>query len=123
MSSKKANAADSAPPGSLAKSERRDWVRHATVVRGVYCRLFGDAKHHTFTGALRNISAQGAGLVCKFSFPTGAILELRPIASTEQSCTKLLVRVKSSTPQANGDWLLGCTFVRELDDAVMQAFV
>ena len=123
MSSKKANAADPAPSGGLAKSERRDWVRHATAVRGVYCRLFGDAKHHTFTGELRNISAQGAGLVCKYSFQTGAVLELKPIASSDQSPPKLLVRIKSSTPQANGDWLLGCTFVRELDDAVMQAYV
>jgi hypothetical protein len=70
-----------------------------------------------------NISAQGAGLVCKYSFQTGAILELKPIGPPDQSPPKLLVRVKSSTPQPNGDWLLGCTFVRELDDAVMQAFV
>ena len=123
MLSKKANAANAAQSRRLAKSERGDWVRHATAIRAVYCRLFGDAKHHQFTGELKNISAQGVGLVCKYSIPTGAILELKPIAPPDQSPPKLLVRVKSSTPQSNGDWLLGCTFVRELDDEVLQAFV
>jgi len=121
--SKKANATDAPPSKRLAKSERRDWVRHATAIRSVYCRLFGDDEHHRFTAELKNISAQGLGLVCKFSFNAGALLELKPIASSDQSLPQLLVRVKSSTPQSSGDWLVGCTFVRELDDAVMQAFV
>lgn len=123
MPSKKADAAEPAPSGGLAKSERRDWVRHATAVRQVSCRLFGDDKHHTFTGELKNISAQGVGLACKYSFQSGAILEVKPIAPAGQSLSKLLVRVKSSSRQPDGEWLLGCTFVRELDDSVMQAFV
>ena len=123
MSSNKSKAAGAASSKRLAKSERRDWVRHATAIRSVYCRLFGDDEHHRFTAELKNISAQGLGLVCKYSFNAGALLELKPIASSDQTLPKLLVRVKSSTPQSKGDWLVGCTFVRELDDEVMQAFV
>jgi hypothetical protein len=122
MSSKKADAATTRSKG-LVKSERRDWVRHASTVQGVYCRLFGDDRHHTFTGELQNISAQGAGLVCTFAFRTGAILELKPISSADQFPSKLLVRVKSSTARANGEWLLGCTFVRELSDEELEGLV
>jgi hypothetical protein len=65
---------------------------------------------------MQDVSAAGAGLVCGSQFKPGILLEVRPLYRTWDFVGKIVMRVRNSTLVAEGLWLLGCTFVRTLQD-------
>jgi hypothetical protein len=71
---------------------------------------------------LRNISAGGIGLVLQRRFEprTGLAVELPDL---DGSRVTVFVRVIHATPQANGGWLLGCSFVTPLTDERLSAIL
>jgi hypothetical protein len=106
---------------ALVKQERREWVRYPSG-QEVTCRLFGTPDDHGWSAALQDVSASGAGLVSGCAFGRGSVLDVRP---TDRVWTagRVLLRVKNSTLRADGQWLLGCTFVRELSEADLRTML
>jgi hypothetical protein len=63
-----------------------------------------------------DISPNGCGLVVKRTLPMGALISLHS-AGMEESCPfTMLASVVRISPRGQDDWLLGCTFLRELQD-------
>jgi hypothetical protein len=112
-----------APPvRSLAKSERRQWIRYNTSLL-VSIRRFGARDDLAWRGQLRDLSATGAGLVSESAVDVGAVLEVRPLNCTWNIAVKLTVRVRKTVTLPTGGWLLGCTFVRQLTDEELQSLL
>src|SRR6516164_9741853 len=120
MSETTRSAQADALPG-LIKQERRGWVRYPPG-QAVTCRLFGTPDDHTWNAELLDVSASGAGVVTGCTFGRGAVLDVRP-AEKAWPVSRLIMRVKNASMRADGQWLLGCTFVRELSDAELLALL
>src|SRR5437016_780425 len=73
-------------------------------------------------GTLRNISAGGIGLVLQRRFEprSGLAVELPDLNG---SSVTVFVRVIHATAQANGTWLLGCSFVSPLSEERLSAIL
>jgi hypothetical protein len=108
-------------PEVLVRQERRQWVRYPSG-QGVTCRLFGTPDDHNWKAELQDVSASGAGLVTGCAFGRGAVLEVRPIDKTWR-ISRVLLRVKHSSMRADGQWLLGCTFVGELSETDLRTLL
>ena len=65
---------------------------------------------------LRDLSQTGLGLVVNRSFPPGTVLTIRLQTGSRKCSRTMLVRVKHSAAQPNGEWLVGCSFVVQLKE-------
>lgn len=103
-------ALDLAPwvPGT----ERRALVRLAAALRATYRLLGSDVAGRA---EVRNLSALGAGLLLPSAVGASALLQL----DVERLKRLLFARV---VHVEEPDGLVGCAFVRELDDAVLRLF-
>jgi hypothetical protein len=72
---------------------------------------------------VRDISATGIGLQVKQPLKPGTALVINLQTRQQQLSRPLAVRVMHATLLADGDWLLGCQFVRRLSDQDMQELV
>jgi hypothetical protein len=70
---------------------------------------------------LRNASPLGVGLLLTRPAIVGTLIDLDFARATKGALRSLLGRVVHATTQSDG-WAVGCAFVRELDDAVLQMF-
>ena len=65
---------------------------------------------------LRDISVRGLGLLSCNYYPTGTLLKVRiPVENGTLDCD-LTAIVKRATPQTDGRWVIGCQWVRKLDE-------
>jgi hypothetical protein len=115
-----------APGGSAvavrqAQDERRVWLRYpADLETTVLPAGGGDAVR--LTARLRNVSLGGVSLSVDRSFAPGDLLSVELPGATEQSRCTVLACVVHANPGADGDWILGCTFSRELGEEDLAAF-
>src|SRR5262249_17064397 len=70
---------------------------------------------------LVDVSGGGARILGKHSFAEQEVLKLRFGREDEQTAIVALVRVVHVHAQPDGNWVLGCQFVRELNDAELGA--
>lgn len=119
---KNTRPADAPLPRTLAKSERRQWIRYAATM-AVGIRRFGARDDSAWRGELCNVSAAGAGLVSEAAVELEAVLEVRPLHRTWNAALKLMVRVRKLVELPGGSWLLGCTFVRQLTDEELRGLL
>jgi hypothetical protein len=70
-----------------------------------------------------NISANGTALLVNSPIDVGALLNLYLRRSDRHDDLEILACVVRVTPQGHGQWLLGCNFISELSDELMQAFL
>ncbi len=103
------------------KTERRGWVRYPSDLE-VSCRLVGTNERHVWAGKVEDISAVGVGLIMNCTFRHGALLSLAPSKGTE-TVQSVLARVRDTTAQPGGCWLIGCSFVRELSEQELEAWL
>jgi hypothetical protein len=69
---------------------------------------------------IHNLSATGIGLRVQQPLKPGMGLVILLQSRRRQLSRPLAVRVMHATPLADGDWLLGCQFVRRLSEQDMQ---
>lgn len=98
----------------------RAWVRFncegETQFFPVVAASHDDAKAKIF-----NISAGGIGLVSDNKLDRGTLLSLELMGATKSAARRTQARVVHVTDRSDGKFLLGCTFVRELTDADLEA--
>lgn len=103
-------------------NDGRAWVRFPTEVESYFHPVIA-AEHAPRRAKIVNISAGGVALVAEQEFEHGTLLHLEFRGADGQPLPSRNARVVHATSKAKDDWLLGCTFVRELSDADLQALM
>jgi hypothetical protein len=101
--------------------ERRAWLRYVCDLATI-CRPAQNAENEPFLARVRNISRGGMYVSLDQYFESGSILSVElPTEEGLPLCT-LLACVIHAEPQYGGDWALGCSFVRELNDEDLEPY-
>jgi|SRR5438445_3980733 len=103
------------------RTERRGWIRYLCDVV-TSCQRVNAPDDSSVLAKIRNISQGGVNLIVSQPFEAGAILSVElPAGQGEPACT-ILGCVVHAQPQSNGEWVLGCSFVRELTDHDLEPY-
>jgi c-di-GMP-binding flagellar brake protein YcgR len=100
----------------------RNWARFpcgevtATVVR------LSDSDPHRYPARVRDISASGVALLVSAEIPTGTLLDAELSGPDHRSFT-ILACVVHVGPAPEGGYVLGCNFIRELNETDLQALL
>src|SRR5262249_49129525 len=105
-----------APTAAL---ERRAAARFASV-REASCSPLAE-RQTVLPVRVRDVSANGIGLVSRRRFERGTILLLQVKEEGDASSPLLVGKVVHVTAQADGDWLVGCALIRALAHADLRA--
>jgi hypothetical protein len=102
--------------------ERRAWVRYPTK-RDTFCQPRTARKDRDlwWQAEIHNISAGGIGLVLTRRFAPGTILSVELPSSSQSSVILQLARVAHASHRADGRWLIGCEFAKQLRDDDLKA--
>lgn len=103
-------------------NDGRAWVRFPTQVESFFHPVVA-AEHAPRRARIENISAGGVAMHSDREFEHGTLLHLEFRGPGRQPLPSRNARVVHATSKAKDDWLLGCTFVRELSDADLQALM
>jgi c-di-GMP-binding flagellar brake protein YcgR len=101
--------------------ERRVWLRFPADLETSYqtAKALGGTR---LSARVRNISLGGINLLGNRAFQPGDLLTVElPGASDETPCNVLACVVHCEAEQ-QGEWSLGCTFSRELNDDALELF-
>jgi serine/threonine protein kinase len=109
-------------PATQAPSARAD--RRATLrfpaSRGTSCQPLRGDKGHVWRATIRDISADGVGLVVARRFEPRTVLALEMPATEQEAARRLLVRVVRVSALSQRRWFLGCIFATRLADEEVQ---
>lgn len=100
--------------------ERRRAERYPCSLQPFW-RVEGQEQADAPPAQIQNISATGIGLRIGQPLKAGTVLVIKLQSADRRLSRPLPARVMHATPQAEGDWLVGCQFVRKLSDEDMQA--
>lgn len=101
-------------------NDGRAWVRFPTQVESYFHPVVA-AEHAPRRAQIVNISAGGVAMHSDIQYEHGTLLHMEFRGPQGQPLPPRNARVVHSTLKAKGDWVLGCTFVRELSDSDLQA--
>jgi hypothetical protein len=105
-----------------SQAERRRAERYPCNLRPFW-RVEGQEQADSPPARIQNISATGIGLRIGQPIKPGAVLVIKLQTTDRRLSRPLPARVMHATPQTEGDWLVGCQFVRKLSDEDMQALL
>jgi len=105
--------------GTAVASNRRTAERFATV-RDATCSPL-TARHAEVTVRIRDVSANGIGLLSGRRFERGTVLLIHVLDESQSLPLQLVGKVVHVTAGARGDWLIGCTLARGLSEADIRA--
>src|SRR5262249_59549902 len=74
------------------------------------------ARHTAVTVRVRDVSANGIGLLSGRRFERGTILLINVLDESQNLPPQLVGKVVHVTVGARGDWLIGCTLARGLSE-------
>jgi serine/threonine protein kinase, bacterial len=100
-------------------SDRRVAMRYSSRLKTTG-RSVGEKGNPLWKATIKDISRRGIGLVSETCFPRGTILVLNLEYRTETVSRPVYVRVTRVVKQPGGEWLLGCTFARNLSEEEVQ---
>jgi c-di-GMP-binding flagellar brake protein YcgR len=105
-----------------APADQRVWMRFACNVRATYQQVstFGAP---TAEARVLNISATGVGLLTLEPVEAGTLLSVDLTPDSGAETRTMLACVVHVNAQANGQFALGCNFIRELSEEDLQALV
>jgi PilZ domain-containing protein len=111
----------STAPAPAEKEERRAWLRYVCDLVTI-CQPTTLLNTESFLARVRNISHGGINFVVDQCFANGSILSVELPGADGQPTATLLACVIHCTPQAGGDWAMGCSFIRELSDDDLEPY-
>jgi serine/threonine protein kinase len=113
-----------AAPARATKSsyERRATARLASTKEG-RCQPLRAGEGGKWQVAVRDVSADGVGLVLPRRFEPRTVLVLELVAKEDEPAQRFLVRVVRVVPTSGRRWLHGCVFANRLSDEEVQALV
>jgi len=97
-------------------SDQRTWMRFATNVTASYQIITAPDPSRLPTQVL-NISATGIGLLVTQAVTVGALLSLELRGAAGSAERTMLACVVHVTQRGEGEWGLGCNFIRSLSEA------
>lgn len=97
------------------ENDGRAWVRFPCEGETVFHSVLA-AKHEKWKAKILNISAGGVGLLVTRQFEVGTLLRLELLGGGGRPVNSVLARVAHATERPDGGWLLGCTFVSQLEN-------
>ncbi|HYT88627.1 MAG TPA: PilZ domain-containing protein [Gemmataceae bacterium] len=114
-------AAEDGASVKQAEEDRRVWVRYPADLPTTYQPA---SKEETvrLTARVRNVSLGGVSLAVDRPFQPGEMLSVELPGATDESRCKVLACVVHLTPVGGSEWILGCTFSRELSQEDLEAF-
>jgi hypothetical protein len=98
--------------------ERRVSVRYRSGITGS-CQTLAVLRESTWEAIVRDISANGIGLLLERRFEPGVLLALE-LVDRDQQAHLMLARVSHATAQSEGGWLIGCTLLNPLSEEEVQ---
>jgi hypothetical protein len=101
-----------------AETEQRKWVRFRSKARASYALVAANEESRQQAQVI-NLSANGVALCLEQSVQAGALLNLELHGPT--SSRIILACVVRVEPEAEGLWLVGCNFIRDLTDQELEA--
>jgi hypothetical protein len=96
------------PPGE----DRRKWVRYPMRLTGL-CRVADIDNGSTWIAQIQNISHEGLKMLCRRPLERGIKILISP---SNPSVLPRIARVVHVISGAEGNWIIGCVFTRELLD-------
>jgi serine/threonine protein kinase len=95
--------------------DRRATVRYPSN-KACPCRALSTEQNATWPAELKDVSADGVGLIMKRRFEPRTVLLLEFPGSENASIRQLLIRVVRVQAASGRRWLLGCVFARRLGE-------
>jgi hypothetical protein len=105
----------------LAEEDRRVWVRYPADLETTV-QPAGNSEVVRFAARVRDISLGGVSLSVERAFEPGDLLSVELPGATDESRSKVLACVVHVTHVGEGQWIVGCTFSRELSEEALEAF-
>jgi c-di-GMP-binding flagellar brake protein YcgR len=102
--------------------DSRIWMRFPCDVKAL-CQVVAEPQTEPWPARVLNISPTGIGLLVARAIDTGTLLSLELQGPAEPSAHTMLACVVHVTVSPDGQWALGCNFIRELSEAELQALV
>jgi hypothetical protein len=106
------------------------WMERSALVRfpssqAVYCQPMptSDELSNGWWGELRNISSGGLAVRLSRPFEPGMLLIIELPDKTRRYIRSIPVQVVHSTAEGNRLWIVGCEFIRLLDEEELKALV
>jgi PilZ domain len=101
--------------------DQRRWARVAPTSGRAVVRRFGAGPGAPTAARILNLSPNGIGLAFPARVEPGTLIDLELIAGPDRPGLAILASVVYVAPQGDGEWALGCTFIRELLEADLRA--
>lgn len=101
--------------------DQRRWARVAPTAGRAVVRSFGEGTGAPAAARILNLSPNGIGLVFHTRVEAGTMLDLELIGGPDHPGLAILASVVYVAPRGDHEWVLGCTFIRELSDADFRA--
>jgi hypothetical protein len=98
-----------------AEPDRRTWVRFACPTRA-FCTSLAGGEPDRRPAQVLDISASGMGLLVDQFHEAGTLLSLELHGPKGDFTRKILACVVRVNPEPDNQWVLGCTFIRELSE-------
>ena len=102
--------------------ERRASVRYESG-KECPCQALCTEKEVRWVAEVRDVSADGIGLVVNRRFEPRTVLTLEFPATDQEGARRLLIRVVRVQAQSRRRWLLGCVFARRIGEEEVRTMV
>jgi PilZ domain-containing protein len=87
------------------------------------CRIVSEGQEEGLQASVRDMSATGIGLLVNQPLKSGSVLILNLQTGRHRLARPLPVRVMHAAPAGEGNWLVGCQFVRRLSEPELNALL
>ncbi len=108
--------------GQVSPADRRGAERYPCDLQPFW-RIVGGEQVDSPPARVRDVSLTGIGLLVQQPIKPGTVLVIKLQTRDQRLSRPLPARVMHATPQAAGDWLVGCQFIRKLNDQDMRALL
>ena len=105
-----------------APDDQRTWVRFQSNLKATYEKI-GDPVPQSQPATVLNISANGIGLSVHPSLQAGSLLNVDLFDKDGRMVRTILACVVHTTQRAQGDYAVGCNFIRELSEEDLQSLL
>jgi hypothetical protein len=105
-----------------AATDQRSWVRFPSEASVSYRRV-RDLEEQAQPAKILNISPSGAGVLTSEAVDAGTLLSLELGSPNGNSTFTIMASVTRVTGKDGAEWVLGCSFIRELTDAELNALL
>lgn len=109
------------PPPEMAV-DRRLAVRYKSSLQG-RVNAFGGGEGEGWPARIKDVSVKGIAILVRRRFEPKSILSLEVERETGKLSQSYTIRVVRAQDTGNGLWLLGCTFLRPMDEDIMKTLL